>query len=117
MPIILIGICGCQKISNPKIEYIILQSYDIALCGSLDRLDEEELDRINNGEIRVAFDPSIHSRLIGQVSDVPLIKANDNRTPAGKMVNDILELDLEVVWGDFRIENTNRPGLRRSHHQ
>lgn len=85
---------------------------DITLCGSLDRLSPEDLDRLNDGEIKVAFDPSVHWRLIGQVSDVPLIEANDNHVPAGNMVNDILELDLDVVWGDFRVENTNRPGIR-----
>ena len=108
----LVFIFGCQQITKPEIEYIVLQSSDITLCGSLDRLGKANLSKLAKGEIKVAFDPSIHWRLIGQVSDVPLITANDNRTPAGEMVNDVLELNLEVVWGDFRIENTNRPGLR-----
>ncbi len=108
----LVFVFGCQQITKPEIEYIVLQSSDIALCGSPERLGKANLRKIANGEIKVEFDPSIHWRLIGQVSDVPLITANDNRTPAGKMVNDVLELNLEVVWGDFRIENTNRPGLR-----
>ena len=103
---------GCRQTPKTQIEYIKLLPSDITLCGSLDRLSTEDLNKLNNGEIKVAFDPSVHWRLIGQVSDVPLITANDNRTPAGKMVNDVLELNLEVVWGDFRVENTNRPGIR-----
>lgn len=108
----LVFIVGCQKTTNSQVEYIKLLPSDITLCGSLDRLSPEELLKLNSGEIKVAFDPSIHPRLIGQVSNLPLIAANDNRTPAGKMADDVLELNLEVVWGDFRVENTNRPGIR-----
>ena len=43
---------------------------------------------------------------------IPEIEANDNRSPAGKMVNRTLELNLEVVWGAFRFETEDRPGLR-----
>lgn len=112
LPIYLAFIVGCQKSTKSQIEYIELLPSDITLCGSLDRLSPENLEKLNNGEIKVVFDPSIHWRLIGRVSDVPLITANDNRTPAGKMVEDVLDLNLEVRWGDLRIENTNRPGLR-----
>ena len=112
LPLCLAFIFGCQQTLKTQIEYIELLPSDITLCGSLDRLSPEELINLNKGKIKVAFDPSIHWRLIGRVSDVPLITANDNRTPGGKMVGDVLELNLEVGWGDFRIENTNRPGLR-----
>ena len=112
LPLYLVFVYGCQQSPKSQIEYIELLPSDITLCGSLDRLSPEELIKLNNGEIKVAFDPSEHWRLIGQYSDVPLITANDNRIPAGKMVDDVLELNLQVCWGDFRIENTYRPGLR-----
>lgn len=110
--ILLTILYGCHAVKKPEVEYIVLQSSDIALCGSLDRLGKADLRKLNRGEIRVPFDPSIHWRLIGQVSDVPMIHANDNRTPAGKMTDDVLEINLDVVWGDFRVENNNRPGLK-----
>jgi len=55
-----------------------------------------------------------HPRLIypDEKSDFPLVVANDNKTPGGKLVNNTLELNLEVVWSDFYIETKERPGLR-----
>ena len=48
----------------------------------------------------------------GKASGLPLIVANDNTVPAGDDLNGILELDLEVKWGDFRMETPDRPGLK-----
>jgi len=56
-----------------------------------------------------------HPRLVypDDKSDFPLVVANDNRIPAGKIVNNnTLELNLEVVLSDFYIETNERPGLR-----
>lgn len=57
---------------------------------------------------------SLHPRLIdpGTRSGLPLVVANDNRTPAGTLKAGILDLNLEVVWADFRVETDKRPGLR-----
>src|SRR6185436_11215377 len=55
-----------------------------------------------------------HPRLVypDDKSDYPLVVANDNTIPAGKLFNNTLELNLEVVWSDFYIETNQRPGLR-----
>ena len=47
----------------------------------------------------------------GSVSELPRIVANDNRTPAGFLSGDTLDLSLEVTWGDWRIETPDGPGL------
>lgn len=57
---------------------------------------------------------SSHPRLLAPStpSGLPQVMANDNRTPAGTLNNGVLNLDLKVVWADFRIETEDRPGLR-----
>ncbi len=47
-----------------------------------------------------------------KASGFSLIVANDNRIPAGINKNDKLTLNLEVKWGDFRMETPDRPGLK-----
>lgn len=55
-----------------------------------------------------------HPRLIypDEKSDFPKVTANDNRFPAGKLQNNVLELELEIVLSDFYPETDSRPGLR-----
>jgi FtsP/CotA-like multicopper oxidase with cupredoxin domain len=55
-----------------------------------------------------------HPRLVyrDDNSTFPLVVANDNTVPAGKLNKKILELQLEIVWGDFYPEENNTPGLR-----
>ncbi len=48
----------------------------------------------------------------GTPSGLPAIIPNDNRTPAGTVQNETLDLNLEVKWGDFRMETDDRPGLK-----
>jgi FtsP/CotA-like multicopper oxidase with cupredoxin domain len=48
----------------------------------------------------------------GKSSGLDLILPNDNRIPAGTLSNKNLKLDLEVKWGDFRMETPDRPGLK-----
>ena len=57
---------------------------------------------------------SLHPRLLdpGSQSNLPRVTANDNRTPAGTLNNGVLELNLDIVWADWRIENQDGPGLR-----
>ena len=44
-----------------------------------------------------------HPRLIypDDKSDYPRVVANNNTVPAGTLKNNVLELNLEVVWSDF----------------
>lgn len=49
---------------------------------------------------------------VGKSEDLELILPNDNKTPAGTLKNKGLKLDLEVKWGDFRMETPDRPGLK-----
>ena len=60
------------------------------------------------------FAQSLHPRLVdpGAPTDLPLATANDNRIPAGALNNGVLELTLDVVWADWRVENRDGPGLR-----
>jgi len=55
-----------------------------------------------------------HPRYIeaGKRTGLDLIVPNDNRIPAGRLEQNVLKLDLEVKWGDFRMETPERPGLR-----
>jgi FtsP/CotA-like multicopper oxidase with cupredoxin domain len=48
----------------------------------------------------------------GEESGLESIIPNDNRVSAGTEQDGLLELDLEVKWGDFRMETPDRPGLR-----
>ena len=48
----------------------------------------------------------------GTESGLPEIRANDNRTAAGILRGDTLDVSLEVVLGDFRPETPDGPGLR-----
>lgn len=48
----------------------------------------------------------------GATSGLPLVVANENRTPAGVARNGIREIDLDVVEADWRIESADGPGLR-----
>ena len=38
--------------------------------------------------------------------------ANDNRIPAGTLHDGVLELNLEIVCADWRMETEDGPGLR-----
>ena len=55
-----------------------------------------------------------HPRLIypDDKSDFPKVVANDNTIPAGKLENNVLELNLEIVWCDFYLETNDHPGVR-----
>ena len=57
---------------------------------------------------------SLHPRLLdpGTATDLSRVMANDNRTPAGALNNDVLELNLDIGWADWRIETADGPGLR-----
>ncbi len=48
----------------------------------------------------------------GEESGLESIIPNDNRVSAGNEQDGLLALDLEVKWGDFRMETPDRPGLK-----
>ncbi len=48
----------------------------------------------------------------GTETSLPRVIPNDNRTPAGTLRGDTLEVELELVMGDFRPETMDGPGLR-----
>lgn len=49
----------------------------------------------------------------GELVDLPRVTANDNRTPAGFVGPDgVLEVALEIVEADWRVETPDGPGLR-----
>jgi manganese oxidase len=48
----------------------------------------------------------------GTTSGLPVVAANDNRTPAGVERGGAREVDLRLVWADWRIESPAGPGLR-----
>src|SRR4030095_418297 len=71
-------------------------------CGPGTNYSLDELPRIK------------HPRLIypDDQSDFPRVVANDNTVPAGKLENNVLELNLEIEWSDFYLETDKRPGVR-----
>ncbi len=48
----------------------------------------------------------------GSSTDLPGVIPNDNKITAGTLSGNVLSVDLEVVWADFRMETPDRPGLR-----
>ncbi len=48
----------------------------------------------------------------GSESGLPRVVANENRTPAGVLTDGVLEIDLELVWSDWRLETADGPGIR-----
>lgn len=48
----------------------------------------------------------------GTASGLPKVSANDNTTMAGKLLEKVLSVELEVRWADFRMETKDRPGLK-----
>jgi FtsP/CotA-like multicopper oxidase with cupredoxin domain len=66
---------------------------------------------INKDSADVIID---HPRYLpaGITSGLDPILANDNRLPAGVLNNNQLSLNLQVKWGDFRMETPDRPGLK-----
>jgi len=75
---------------------------EIVSCGPGKSYSLKDLPRIK------------HPRLVypDEQSDLPKVIANDNRVPAGHLKNNTLELNLEVMWGDFYLESNDHPGLR-----
>ncbi len=105
-------ILGCDSEKKNTTTYDGLLNDGITLCGTADRIGSTPYAQFLKGKTRKPFDASIHPRLLDALSDLPLITANDNRVPAGKLVDGVLQLDLEITWGDFRVETIDRTGLR-----
>ncbi|NND70013.1 MAG: multicopper oxidase domain-containing protein [Rhodothermales bacterium] len=45
-------------------------------------------------------------------ANLPRVEPNDNRVPAGSLQGDSLQLDLDIVWADWRIETDDDVGIR-----
>ena len=71
-------------------------------CGPGNFLTLSNLPRIKHPRLIYPDDKSVY----------PRVAANDNKEPAGKLMNKVLELNLEIVWSDFYLESNDRPGLR-----
>ncbi len=48
----------------------------------------------------------------GLASGLPVVQANDNRVPAGTLQDGVLDIGLEVLRADWRLETPHGPGLR-----
>lgn len=48
----------------------------------------------------------------GVASDLPRIVPNDNRASAGRLTDGVLDINLEIVRADWRVETPEGPGLR-----
>ena len=109
-----LGLLACQNTSEPEystdIEYLRSQ---ITICGPTSP-DYAAASFFPFGSFAKSELEIDHPRYLpaGKSSGLPLIIANDNRVPAGKVQNDVLNLALEVKWGDFRMETPDRPGLK-----
>jgi len=48
----------------------------------------------------------------GSISGLPLVQPNDNGVPAGTLQGGVLDIGLEVLRADWRLETPDGPGLR-----
>ncbi len=48
----------------------------------------------------------------GSISGIPLVQPNDNGVPAGTLQGGVLDIGLEVLRADWRLETPDGPGLR-----
>lgn len=63
---------------------------------------------------QAAVAQSLHPQLLdaGSSTTLPRVLANDNRSPAGTQAGNTLDVQLDVVWADWRVETPEGPGLR-----
>ena len=104
--IVLIFFWGCNNSTNRTI--VDLNAPDLTICKASRTLfasfvegEEVKINKLNYPRLVYADEPS----------DFPKIQANRNLQSAGVLKDDILRIELEVSWGDFYMEDENRPGL------
>jgi hypothetical protein len=104
---------GCQYESRQETVANNFSRNKIVICGP----STQEQSFVNYFSLPTYAKPVVkidHQRYLaaGEISGLPPIVPNDNRIPAGIEKDGILQLDLEVKWGDFRMETPDRPGLK-----
>ncbi|UCE94716.1 MAG: hypothetical protein JSV73_05455, partial [Flavobacteriaceae bacterium] len=79
--------------------------------GSTEKLSAGIFSLISIDDFNTDID---HPRYLpaGKASGLTPILPNDNRTAAGTKIDERLHLNLEIKWGDFRMETNDRPGLK-----
>lgn len=79
--------------------------------GSTEKLSAGIFSLISFDDFNTDID---HPRYLpaGKISGLTSILPNDNRTAAGTIIDERLHIDLEIKWGDFRMETNDRPGLK-----
>ncbi len=102
MPLILFLFLTSPRNADKQIEKNSKNKRQYIFCAPGKAISLDQLPRIRNTRLIYPDEKSIY----------PLIVANDNTIPAGKLKKKVLELQLEVVWGDFYPESNNKPGLR-----
>ena len=104
---------GCQK-SDEKVVYDLdfIQSRNI-LCGVAISSGLNPSGSFLAQNLQPKIEPN-HQRYLGAGYDsgLDLVLPNDNLTRSGILKRDLLKLDLEVKWGDFRMETPDRPGVK-----
>lgn len=101
---------GCQQITKSEFEFT---RNTITVCGPNPGLSLVSFQLPGNYNLGLSSFQENNPRLLSPTfTGLPKVVANDNRTPAGKLTGNLLELKLEVVWADLRPETNNRPGLR-----
>ena len=109
--LLLLLLIGCQK-ENRQLAYNVefIRSRNVN-CGT----PKASLASIFPfGSFNDTLSTIDHPRYLeaGKPAGLDRILPNDNRVPAGEFSNKNLQLDLEVKWGDFRMETPDRPGLK-----
>ena len=104
---------GCQYESRQATVANNFSRNKIVICGPSTQAESF----VNYFSLPTYLKPVVkidHQRYLaaGEISGLPPIVPNDNRVPAGIEKDGILQLDLEVKWGDFRMETPDRPGLK-----
>ena len=111
--LIIFIILGCEEKSR-KVVYnseFIRSRNVVCETGSPEQLTAGIFSLASNSNFETEIS---HQRYLpaGKPSGLPSILPNDNRTPAGIENDGTLNLDLEIKWGDFRMETMDRPGLK-----
>ncbi len=111
--VIILILSGCDQKQDPVVydsEFIRSRNVQCGI-GSTEKLTAGIFSLISFEGFNTNID---HPRYLpaGKPSGLTPILPNDNRTPAGTETDGRLHLNLEVKWGDFRMETSDRPGLK-----
>ena len=111
LAIIVLILWSCQNNDRQQdIDFAFIRSRNVT-CGT-PKASLASIFPLNSTEDSLIIIDHPRYLEAGKSSGMDLILPNDNRIPAGTLSDKNLKLDLEIKWGDFRMETPERPGLK-----